>query len=88
MTNRLLLSFILLVAGVNASANHINVRSTANEETNTHSVINDETAEISKDLSYNSFFLEALMQRQKGNNDAAFDLLQYCTKLNPNAAEA
>jgi len=28
------------------------------------------------------------MQRQKGNNDAAFDLLKRCTELNPEAAEA
>ena len=39
-------------------------------------------------LSYDSFFLEAMVQRQKGNNDAAFDLLQHCIKINPNAAEA
>ena len=39
-------------------------------------------------LDYDSFFLEAMMQRQKGNNDAAFDLLQHCIKLNPDAAEA
>ena len=39
-------------------------------------------------LSYDSFFLEAMMQRQKGNNDAAFDLLQHCAKINPEAAEA
>ena len=38
--------------------------------------------------SYDAFFLEAMMQRQKGNNDAAFDLLQHCIKLNPEAAEA
>ena len=39
-------------------------------------------------LSYDAFFLEAMMQRQKGNNDAAFDLLQHCIKINPDAAEA
>lgn len=39
-------------------------------------------------LSYDSFFLEAMMQRQKDNNDAAFDLLQHCVKINPKAAEA
>ena len=42
----------------------------------------------SPNLSYDAFFLEAMVQRQKGNNDAAFDLLQYCTQLNPEAAEA
>ena len=39
-------------------------------------------------LSYDAFFLEAMVQRQKGNNDAAFDLLQHCVKLNPQASEA
>ena len=39
-------------------------------------------------LSYDAFFLEAMVQRQKGNNDAAFDLLQHCIQLNPKAAEA
>jgi tetratricopeptide (TPR) repeat protein len=29
-----------------------------------------------------------MMQRQKGNNDAAFDLLRHCVELNPEAAEA
>ena len=39
-------------------------------------------------LSYDSFFLEAMMQRQKGNSDAAFDLLRHCIKINPEASEA
>lgn len=42
----------------------------------------------SSTLSYDSFFLEAMMQRQKDNKDAAFDLLQHCVRLNPKAAEA
>lgn len=37
---------------------------------------------------YDYFFLEAMCERQKGNNDAAFDLLQHCIEINPNAAEA
>ena len=32
---------------------------------------------------YDAFFLEAMVQRQKENHDAAFDLLQHCVKLNP-----
>lgn len=38
--------------------------------------------------SYDYFFLEAMLQREKGNNDAAFDLLNYCVKINPKASEA
>ena len=36
---------------------------------------------------YNHFFLEAMVQRQKGHHDAAFDLLRHCRDLNPNAPE-
>ena len=37
---------------------------------------------------YDHLFLEAMVQRQKGNNDAAFDLLSRCLELNPQASEA
>ena len=37
---------------------------------------------------YDYFFLEAMIQRQKGQNDAAFDLLNHCLEINPHAAEA
>ena len=37
---------------------------------------------------YDEFFLEAMMQRQKGNSDAAFDLLRHCLEINPEAPEA
>ena len=37
---------------------------------------------------YDHFFLEAMVERQKGNGDAAFDLLQHCIEINPNAPEA
>ena len=36
---------------------------------------------------YDQFFMEAMVQRQKGNNDAAFDLLRHCQELNPEASE-
>lgn len=37
---------------------------------------------------YNYFFLEAVHQQNAGHYDAAFDLINYCLQLNPNAAEA
>lgn len=40
------------------------------------------------DIEYDECFLEAMVQRQKGNSDAAFDLLQHCVKIRPNASEA
>jgi tetratricopeptide (TPR) repeat protein len=36
---------------------------------------------------FDQFFMEAMVQRQKGNNDAAFDLLRHCQELNPDAPE-
>ena len=36
---------------------------------------------------FDIMFHEALLQRQKGNLDAAFDLLQHCQELCPDAAE-
>lgn len=36
---------------------------------------------------YDQFFVEAMVQRQKGHNDAAFDLLRHCRELNPEAPE-
>ena len=36
---------------------------------------------------YDQLFMEAMVQRQKGNNDAAFDLLRRCQELNPEAPE-
>lgn len=36
---------------------------------------------------YDHFFLETMVQRQKGNHDAAFDLLRHCRDLNPEAPE-
>ena len=36
---------------------------------------------------FDHFFLEAMVQRQKGHHDAAFDLLRHCRDLNPQAPE-
>ena len=37
---------------------------------------------------YDLFFLDAMIERQKGNLDAAFDLLCHCIEINPEASEA
>ena len=47
-----------------------------------------QTSNLNSQTSYDEFFLEAICEREKGNHDAAFDLLQHCITLNPNAAEA
>jgi tetratricopeptide (TPR) repeat protein len=40
------------------------------------------------DVRYNNFFLEAMLQRQKGNIDASFDLLRHCIRIDPSKPEA
>ena len=40
------------------------------------------------DVRYNNFFLEAMLQRQKGNIDASFDLLRHCIGIDPSKPEA
>lgn len=37
---------------------------------------------------YDSFFIEAILQRVKGNNDAAFDLLRHCVEIDSTKSEA
>ena len=37
---------------------------------------------------YSALFLEAMVQRQKGNSDAAFDLLTRCVEIDSTASEA
>lgn len=37
---------------------------------------------------YDAFFLEAICQREKGNNDAAFDLLCHCVEIDSLRSEA
>ena len=47
-----------------------------------------QAAEDDQQRKYDSCFLEAMMERQKGNHDAAFTLLRRCLEINPNASEA
>ena len=37
---------------------------------------------------YDNFFLEAIVQREKGNSDAAFDLLRHCVEIDSTRSEA
>ena len=37
---------------------------------------------------YDQFFLDAIIERERGHSDAAFDLLRHCLDINPNASEA
>jgi tetratricopeptide (TPR) repeat protein len=51
-------------------------------------VVTTVAAQGTTEMSFDEAFLEAMVQRQKGNSDAAFDLLQYCVEKNPLASEA
>ena len=37
---------------------------------------------------YDAFFLDAICQREKGNNDAAFDLFRHCIDIDSTRSEA
>ena len=41
-----------------------------------------------KSRRYDNFFLEAIVQREKGNSDAAFDLLRHCVDIDSTRSEA
>ena len=43
---------------------------------------------VEQQRQYDHYFLDAMVERQKGNSDAAFDLLRHCLDINPNAPEA
>ena len=77
---RLLSAIAMFWLGLGASAQTVNVSSPSNHISHPSS--------LTSRLGYDAFFLEAMVQRQKGNSDAAFDLLQHCIKLNPQASEA
>lgn len=51
-------------------------------------LLNIATLRAADDGRYDHFFLEAMVQREKGNSTAAFDLLRHCVKINPAASEA
>ena len=42
----------------------------------------------SKNQRYDAMFLEAICQREKGNSDAAFDLLRHCVEIDATRSEA
>ena len=47
-----------------------------------------ETLSPEQQRKYDQFFLDAILEREKGHSDAAFDLLRHCLDINPNASEA
>lgn len=51
-------------------------------------VFADVDAQSRTDLKYDHFFLDAVLERQKGNNNAAFDLFRHCISIDSMRPEA
>ena len=45
-------------------------------------------SQFSNNRRYDAFFLEAICQQEKGNHDAAFDLLTHCVEIDSTRSEA
>ena len=43
---------------------------------------------VDKSRRYDAFFLDAICQQEKGNHDAAFDLLRHCMEIDSTRSEA
>jgi len=82
---RLLVVLALMVSPLGLVAQQHDDMAQANPQSTTLSA---QSTTPSAQSNYDLFFLEAMMQRQKGNNDAVFDLLRHCVSLRPDAAEA
>ncbi|MDD7318552.1 MAG: tetratricopeptide repeat protein [Prevotella sp.] len=88
---RRLLTAVAALAVTLASA--LNVSCGGAETVSVKQAIGREKNVVTPQLNHNDeqrlkyFFLEAVSQQNKGNYDAAFDLLSHCLTINPNAAE-
>jgi len=52
------------------------------------SIVHSPSSIVNNRALYDALFLDAVCQREKGNNDAAFDLLNYCIALDSTRSEA
>ena len=77
---------LLALLALPADAQKRKVKKTARKEVRKNDAADTVSAE-NRQLA-DGVFMEAMMQRHKGNKTAAFDLLRRCTELNPQAAEA
>ena len=55
---------------------------------NTQQVSQPSSLNTQQKRKYDAFFLEAMLERQKGHHDAAFSLLQRCKQIDSTASEA
>lgn len=75
-----MITVMMMLACVGKVGNRLCAQTSDSLDTQVKSSVNSK-------IVYDQFFLEAMVQRQKGNHDAAFDLLRYCKDLNPAAPE-
>ena len=85
-TKKVIIWLLLAGWGIVASAqtNHNSQLSTFNSQLSKFKVQSSKF----KAQSYDAFFLDAICQREKGNNDAAFDLLRHCVEIDSTRSEA
>ena len=53
-----------------------------------HTSFNVQRSTFNERQRYDAFFLEAICQQEKGNHDAAFDLLTHCVEIDSTRSEA
>ena len=52
------------------------------------SAVKETVVDYERQRRFNEFFLESVVQKQKGNYSASFDLLRHALEINPEAPEA
>ena len=82
---RCLVVVMIILGSLSVNAQTTDVSAPAEPQT---SDLRSQTINPNPQTSYDYFFLEAMLQRHKGNASAAFDMLQHCLEINPEAPEA
>ena len=84
-TKWLVAAVVMMAAVVSCG---VSSRSTSNLSSRSSSLVPRSSLTSEESLRYNYFFLEAMNQQNAANYDAAYDLLNRCLDINPNAAES
>ena len=81
-----LMAVVVMMAAVASCG--VSSRSTSDLSSRSSFLVPRSSLTSEESLRYNYFFFEAMNQQNAGHYDAAFDLLNRCLDINPNAAEA
>ena len=81
-----LMAAVVMMAAVASCG--VSSRSTSDLSSRSSLLVPRSSLTSEESLRYNYFFFEAMNQQNAGHYDAAFDLLNRCLDINPNAAEA